>query len=283
MQNKDSKEKSEETKYQSKKEKNIPLNSKGYGIVSKIAMQDNRLNVVSKAIYSYLRCFVNKDKICFPLKDTICSELKISKNTLEKYLKELVFYGYILVSQERVNGKFNHNLYFLPDEITVHQNTVPDNIVPQNTVPQNAVLDEVTANNTILFNNTISNNTIFNNTTSTTYSNYNIYNSGGGVFDYYKKYINPKISDIEVSELKKWLEKGFEEKVIEECIQIAVKNNKKFINYISGILNRLEQQNTKTYEQYIKNKKSYGNKKGGIEYAEQPDTGKQEKLYGNTY
>lgn len=277
MQNKNSKEKSEETKYQSKKEKNIPLNSKGYGIVSKIAMQDNRLNVVSKAIYSYLRCFVNKDKICFPLKDTICSELKISKNTFEKYLKELISCGYISVSRKRNNGRFSHNIYYFSDEITIPQNIIPNNIKPDIIRP-----DEVTTNNTI-FNNTISNNTIFNNTTSTTYSNYNIYNSGGGVFDYYKKYINPKISDIEVSELKKWLEKGFEEKVIEECIQIAVKNNKKFINYISGILNRLEQQNTKTYEQYIKNKKSYGNKKGGIEYAEQPDTGKQEKLYGNTY
>ncbi len=277
MRNKNTKEKYKETKQQGKKEKNVPLNSKGYGIVSKIVMQDNRLNVVSKAIYSYLRCFVNKDKICFPLKDTICGELKISKNTFEKYLKELISCGYISVSRKRINGRFSHNIYYFSDEITIPQNTIPDNTIPDIIKP-----DEVTTNNTI-FNNTISNNTIFNNTTTPTYNNYNIYSNGGGIFDYYKKYINPKISDIEISELKKWLEKGFEEKVIEECIQIAVKNNKKFINYISGILNRLEQRDTKTYKQYVENEKYHNKKKGGIEYAEQPDSGKQEKLYGNTY
>jgi predicted transcriptional regulator len=135
-------------------EESIFLNQKGYGIVGKIVMQDKRLNRMSKLLYSYLKCFVNKDNICFPPKNMICADLDISKNTFEKYIKELVSAGYISISQNRTNGKFTNNVYYFNDKVTVPQFTEH-----HSTVYDSTALDQVTTNNTI-YNNTILKNTI---------------------------------------------------------------------------------------------------------------------------
>jgi DnaD/phage-associated family protein len=238
-------------------EESIFVNQKGYGIVGKIVMQDKRLNRISKLLYSYLKCFVNKDNLCFPAKNMICADLDISKNTFEKYIKELVSAGYISISQNRTNGKFTNNVYYFNDKVTVPQFTEH-----HSTVYDSTALDQVTTNNTI-YNNTILKNTINKNTT-TLYTNNNIYSGGGSIIKYYKENINSEIKPTEIEELQKWIDKGFEEEVIKECIKVAVKNNRRFLNYIIGILKRLEKQNIKTYTKYLESEKNYTETKGKV-------------------
>lgn len=105
---------------------NISINSKGYGIIPKLVMQDKRLNINAKAIYSYFRSFTGEGIICFPSRDKICSDLGISKDTFNKYLKELCEFNYLSMEQVRENGKFSHNVYTIYE--TVYENTVYENI-----------------------------------------------------------------------------------------------------------------------------------------------------------
>lgn len=70
---------------------------KGYGFVPKIVMQDKRLPVVSKAIYSYLAsCAGSGDKVLLN-KNLIWDELQISKDIFYEYLIPLIEADYIVV------------------------------------------------------------------------------------------------------------------------------------------------------------------------------------------
>jgi hypothetical protein len=84
---------------------------KGFGVVGKIVMQDRRLSVTSKAIYSYICTFGN---VAFPGRDKICYDLQINKGTYSKHLKDLVIYGYLSVKQQRSSqNMFQHNVYMV--------------------------------------------------------------------------------------------------------------------------------------------------------------------------
>ncbi len=63
------------------------------------------------------------------------------------------------------------------------------------------------------------------------------------VVDFYKQNINSAVKDIEISEIQNWLEQRFDEQLIIECIKIAVLNNKRSTNYISGILRNMQKNN----------------------------------------
>ena len=93
--------------------KGIPINSNGYGMIPKLVMQDRRLNIVSKTVYAYLNSFAGAGDSCFPSLAKMSYDLCISKGTLQKYLKELVDYGYIEIEQIKINGKFASNVYTL--------------------------------------------------------------------------------------------------------------------------------------------------------------------------
>ena len=98
--------------------KSTGVNSAGYGIIPKMAMQDQRLHIIAKAIYAYFTSYSGGGNCCFPSRKKICFDLGISNDTFGKYLKQLTDSGYIKVSQIKENGRFSHNEYILCDTIS---------------------------------------------------------------------------------------------------------------------------------------------------------------------
>ncbi|MCI8806275.1 MAG: DUF4373 domain-containing protein [Clostridiales bacterium] len=95
------------------------------------------------------------------------------------------------------------------------------------------------------------------------------------VVDFYKQNINSDVKDIEISEIQSWLNQGFDEQLIIECIKISVLNNKRSTNYISGILNNMRKNSIMTFEDYQKPKQGK-KEKGDV-------NNDQSEQYGNYY
>ena len=95
------------------------------------------------------------------------------------------------------------------------------------------------------------------------------------VVDFYKQNINSDVKDIEISEIQGWLEQGFDEQLIIECIKIAVLNNKRSTNYISGILRNMQKSNIMTFEDYQKSEQGKKRKEN--------DANDRTEQYGNYY
>ena len=134
--------------------KGAQINSAGFGTIPKLAMQDRRLHITAKAIYAYFNSFAGGGDRCFPSRNKICFDLDISSETLTKYLRELVKWGYIKVEQVKENGKFSHNVYILCEsilpctEISDTENTVHGNLATN--------INNINNNNIINNNNNIS-------------------------------------------------------------------------------------------------------------------------------
>lgn len=94
----------------------IPINSKGYGTIPKLVMQDRDISIGAKAVYAYFNSFAGGGDQCFPSRSLICADLGISIPTLSKYLQELKDSGYIYYEQVKENGRFSHNIYTLLSE-----------------------------------------------------------------------------------------------------------------------------------------------------------------------
>lgn len=136
------------------------INSKGYGIIPKLVMQDRDLHPYAKTIYGYFKSFAGAGSSCFPSRDRICYDLVMSKDTYSKYLKQLVERGYISVRKERKEGKFSSNTYIIHEQIQI---TKSDETVQEKTVPDSTVYDivghgEVATNNNNVKSNSINNN-----------------------------------------------------------------------------------------------------------------------------
>ncbi|MBR3299956.1 MAG: helix-turn-helix domain-containing protein [Clostridia bacterium] len=97
--------------------KRTGINSKGFGTIPKLVMTDRNISASAKAIYAYLCSFSGAGESCFPGKDRMSADLGISKDTLTKYIKQLVSAGYISVEQKKIGGKFSHNVYIIFDSI----------------------------------------------------------------------------------------------------------------------------------------------------------------------
>lgn len=109
--------------------KNTQINSKGFGIISKLVMQDRSLHTTAKAIYAYLNSYAGMGDVCFPTVTKMCYDLNISRDTLQKYLNQLIDNGYIIKQQVRIQGKFSHNNYTICSEVsTKPKTTVAENI-----------------------------------------------------------------------------------------------------------------------------------------------------------
>lgn len=106
-----------------KNDKNIM--SKGYGIIPKMVMQDNRLTITAKAIYAYFCSYCGNGKEAFPCVSKICFDLNISKNTFNKHVNYLKEFGYIKIRQQSKNGNFGSNVYTL---LEIKDNFISDNV-----------------------------------------------------------------------------------------------------------------------------------------------------------
>ena len=91
------------------------INSKGYGSISKLVMQDRRLSIQAKAIYAYFCSYAGNGKTAFPRRDKIIADLGVSKDTYYKHFNMLRDCGYIETEQEHKNGRLCRNIYTLPE------------------------------------------------------------------------------------------------------------------------------------------------------------------------
>lgn len=89
------------------------INSKGFGILPKMLMQDERLSVVAKAIYAYFCSYAGAGQQAFPRISKIIKDLNISKNTYYKHFNQLRDCGYIKAEQQYLNGRLANNIYTL--------------------------------------------------------------------------------------------------------------------------------------------------------------------------
>lgn len=99
------------------------INSHGYGIIPKMVMQDKRLTIQAKAIYSYFCSYAGAGKTAFPGRKRIIAELGISKDSYYKHFKLLKDCGYIEAYQEKdEKGVFCRNVYTLVESIPCPHN-----------------------------------------------------------------------------------------------------------------------------------------------------------------
>lgn len=90
------------------------INSKGFGTIPKLLMQDKRISAEAKAIYAYFCSFCGGGLTAFPRRTKIITDLGMSKTTYYKHFAQLKDYGYIRVEQERDNtGRYVRSLYTL--------------------------------------------------------------------------------------------------------------------------------------------------------------------------
>lgn len=87
------------------------INSKGFGIIPKIVMQDTELSLIAKTIYAYFCSLAGNGTTAFPKRDTILHILNISKDYYYKNFKQLIDQGFIKV--ERANTFPYNNTYIL--------------------------------------------------------------------------------------------------------------------------------------------------------------------------
>ena len=92
--------------------------TRGYGIIPKIPMQDQRLTIEAKAIYSYFCSYAGAGTSAFPSRDKILYDLQIGKDRFYKHFNLLKQHGYIEVTRNTDNtGKFSNNIYTLIEMI----------------------------------------------------------------------------------------------------------------------------------------------------------------------
>ena len=79
--------------------RSVGVNQKGYGSIPKMVMLDQDLDIKAKAVYAYFCSYTGAGDSCFPSRSKICGDLKISKDSLSKYMKQLADNGYLVIEQ----------------------------------------------------------------------------------------------------------------------------------------------------------------------------------------
>ena len=90
--------------------------SKGFGMMPRAIMTDPGIHAVSKTILGYFLSYAGMGKTAFPGREKILSDLAMSPNTYDKYMKPLRQEGYISVRQQNSGGMgkgYGHNIYTL--------------------------------------------------------------------------------------------------------------------------------------------------------------------------
>lgn len=209
----------------------------GYGLIAKNAMRDPYLNIIAKAIYSYLCSYAGKESSAFPSIKLIQHELGISKNTFYKYMKELTDKGYIAVSQRRIDkGKFSHNVYSIeavPSPKLLGEDKQENNspcTKSRDTVRREPMRPSPVRRDTIN-NNTTNNNYINNNNTSSSYKEL----PNKDVYQYYEEcgfgLLNTTITEMLDADIE-----IFSKAWVIDAMKEAVRQNRYKLTYVEGIL-----------------------------------------------
>jgi hypothetical protein len=96
----------------------VGVNSRGYGNIPKLVMQDRRLTPEAKCIYAYFASYAGMGNSAFPSVSKIMYDLCMGNNRYYKHFKLLTYHGYITVEQAKEEGKFSHNVYILNTQVT---------------------------------------------------------------------------------------------------------------------------------------------------------------------
>lgn len=89
--------------------------SKGYGMVTKVAMQDRELPIQAKGIYAYMCSFAGGKDEAHPSLSRITYDLDMDRKTVQKHIKTLVDKGYIEVDR----GRYVESKKFAPNYYTI--------------------------------------------------------------------------------------------------------------------------------------------------------------------
>ena len=93
------------------------INANGFGMIPKIIMCDEHLNITTKALLAFFYSLAASGACAFPQRSIILNSLNISKDTYYKALNLAVERGYITIKSRRSkNGRFNVNNYVLEDK-----------------------------------------------------------------------------------------------------------------------------------------------------------------------
>lgn len=89
--------------------------TKGFGSIPRDLVYDNELSDRARFLYIFMAC---KPEGWEFFQDSMCAELGYSKDTLRKYLNELVQRGWIVEEgQQNTKGKFGANVYTIEVKI----------------------------------------------------------------------------------------------------------------------------------------------------------------------
>ncbi len=141
----------------------------GYGYLPKAVMKSQNLSIKSKAVYSYLISYAGREGKAYPSRKLMCYDLKISQDTLNKCINELVSQNLIAKVQKRDKNKFSKNEYHfnyhMHPDILITKNSDTENIntnMPKNSVSEN-LGNELADNETIVTTNNNNKSNIDNN------------------------------------------------------------------------------------------------------------------------
>lgn len=207
---------------------------RGYGLISKAIMQDNELSIQAKGLYAYICSFSGKGNGVFPSRKKICTDLNISNDSLSKYVKELTDKQYIIVTQNKEEGKFANNIYNI-----IFSAPCPKISDTENSDTEIFVYDNLDTNN-----NNINNN-----------SNNNIYSES--LLELLEKNFCRTFNSIEIEEIMTWEDSD----LTRYAIKKAVLNNKCNINYISKILYNYKKENIRSVADAIQQEEEFQKKK----------------------
>ena len=82
----------------------------GFGILPKAVMIDPNLSLQAKGIFAYLVTYAGNSETAFPSQKTISYQLRISKDTAGKYIKESRENEYFEIEQKREDARSSNNL-----------------------------------------------------------------------------------------------------------------------------------------------------------------------------
>ena len=95
----------------------VGINSKGFGNIPKLVMQDRRITPEAKCIYGYFASYAGMGNSAFPSVSKIMYDLCMGNNRYYKHFKLLTDHGYVTVEQAKQEGKFSHNIYILNTQV----------------------------------------------------------------------------------------------------------------------------------------------------------------------
>lgn len=132
---------------------------RGHGTVQRDIMTSD-ISVYSKALYALLASYTGSNETCYPSVKTICKNLKVSKNTIIKSVKELIENDLIVVSKKfNKDGGYDNNVYeplqLLEEDTLVHEVNHPSSygelplvheMNPKNNIIKNNIIRSFTFN-----------------------------------------------------------------------------------------------------------------------------------------